>query len=345
MAPQSSGHGQPLEILESGTGHGSLTLHLARAIQAANNIRPPQLPHKSQVRFLQGRPTRPDEQEEGKQKPKQDGKYIGGGGEDEERIQQQWDAWRGQRNAIIHTVDISSKFSIHAEKIVRGFRRGIYAGSVDFYVGNVENWIAEQTNLRTSAGMTEEGKETLEPFLSYAVLDMPSAHIHIPRVVPLLRRDGVLIVFMPSITQIGDCMALIRDQRLPFISDKVVELGSGISSGRLWDVRFAVKKSRADPSSWSSAPAAKPSSSQALPDEEPSSAAEDSFVGDSSGQRASDEPPSSSSSDVGASTISDQKIEESVLVCRPKVGTRIVGGGFVGLWRRIEDRTASCQRN
>jgi hypothetical protein len=195
---------------------------------------------------------------------------------------------------------------------VRGFRRGLYAGNVDFYVGHVENWIAQQTAARqpspsTSLLSLKPKADAVAPFLSYAILDMPSAHLRIPHVAPILKRDGVLAVFMPSITQIGDCVDLIRRQALPFTLEKVVELGAGISSGRLWDVRFAVKKSRADPSSWS---------------------------------ETSDSEQTAAGSDTGEVATAPEeapKGDDSVLVCRPKVGSRIVGGGFVGIWRRIED--------
>ncbi|EAW24870.1 tRNA (adenine-N(1)-)-methyltransferase [Aspergillus fischeri NRRL 181] len=300
----------PLEILESGTGHGSLTLHLARAIQAANSV-PPRLPPKSQIQYLQGRPIRPGTDAE-KADPKSTGntaQELPDGFVEQQTEQQQWDAWRAHRRAIIHTVDVSPKFSAHAEKIVRGFRRGIYAGNVDFYVGHVENWIAEQKKARASRSLLSSSP-TVEPFLSYAILDMPSAHLRIPHVAPILKRDGILVVFMPSVTQVGDCVDLIRRQKLPFILEKVVELGSGISSGRLWDVRFAVKKSRADPSSWTEA------ADSAETEEDSSDAAVES---------------------VPAAPEEAARQEDSVLVCRPKVGTRIVGGGFVGVWRRIED--------
>ncbi|GFF41227.1 hypothetical protein IFM46972_06473 [Aspergillus udagawae] len=301
----------PLEILESGTGHGSLTLHLARAIQAANSV-PPPLPQKSQIQYLQGRPIRPGTDAE-KADPKSSSTSARESPdesvEQHTQQQQQWDTWRAHRRAIIHTVDVSPKFSAHAEKIVRGFRRGLYAGNVDFYVGHVENWIAEQKKARASRSLLSSGP-TVEPFLSYAILDMPSAHLRIPHVAPILKRDGILVVFMPSVTQVGDCVDLIRQQKLPFILEKVVELGSGISSGRLWDVRFAVKKSRADPSSWTEA-------ADSVETEEDSSDA-----GVESAPAAPEEAA---------------RQEDSVLVCRPKVGTRIVGGGFVGVWRRIED--------
>lgn len=142
---------------------------------------------------------------------------------------------------------------------------------------------------------------------------MPSANMRIPHIAQILKRDGFLVVFMPSITQIGECIDIIRRQRLPFVQEKVVELGAGISNGRQWDVRFAVKKSRADPSSWTESSLSTESDEGAI-------------------QQDQEEPLSSLNVEEGT-----PKEEDSVLVCRPKVGTRIVGGGFVGLWRRIED--------
>ncbi|OJJ82091.1 tRNA (adenine-N(1)-)-methyltransferase [Aspergillus glaucus CBS 516.65] len=318
VAPHAEGEQPaPLEILESGTGHGSLTLHLARAIQAANS-NPPPLPEKSQIQYPPDRPLRPDEDAPKTLRKEQQSD----GDAAEDPTQKQWDAWRASRGAVIHTVDVSPKFSVHAERTVRGFRRGIYAGNVDFYVGHVENWIAEQIKQRANASsastgllssLTTRDNTHPDPFLSYAILDMPSAHMRIPHVAQILKRDGFLAVFMPSITQIGECIDIIRQQRLPFVQEKVVELGAGISNGRQWDVRFAVKKSRADPSSWTG------TSSSTESDE---------------GGLQQDQEESSSSSNVEEEA---PKEEDSVLVCRPKVGTRIVGGGFVGIWRRIED--------
>ena len=236
-------------------------------------------------------------------------------------IQQRWDAWRATRGAVVHSVDVSAKFSAHAEKIVRGFRRGIYAGNVDFHVGHVEDWIAEQVQRRQAAGglLSLQKPNKVEPFLSYAILDMPSAHLRIPHVTPVLRRDGLLAVFMPSVTQIGDCLQLIRQQRLPFILERVVELGTGLSSGRLWDIRFAFKKSRADPSSWGEKTTMESSNHQEDHTDDVSQ-----HIGADDTLLTSEDTP---------------KEDKSVLVCRPKVGQRIVGGGFIGIWRRIEGRS------
>ena len=144
-------------------------------------------------------------------------------------VQEEWDAWRAQRNAVIHTVDVSPKFSALAEKNVRGFRRGIYAGNTDFYVGPVEKWIAQQMQQRKKTGLAAlAGNDTVEPFLSHVILDMPSSNLRIPHVTPALKRNGYLVVFMPSITQIGECLQLIKDQRLPLVQERVIELGNGI---------------------------------------------------------------------------------------------------------------------
>ncbi|OOF95658.1 hypothetical protein ASPCADRAFT_207055 [Aspergillus carbonarius ITEM 5010] len=299
----------PLEILESGTGHGSLTLHLARAIQGANAI-PPPLPRSSQVTYL---PTKPGEVATRKIQPPQDGTT-----ETVNPDQENWDAWRSRRKAIIHSVDVTPKTSVHAENVVRGFRRGIYTGNVDFYAGHVEDWIAEQKRQRAPTGLLSFNKSEVEPFLSYAILDMPSAHLRIPHVASILKRDGLLAVFMPSVTQIGDCVELIRRQRLPLVQDKVVELGNGISGGRTWDIRHAVKKSRENVSVASASESA----------EEGSDSVEE--------VAAEGEIPDSTVT-VPVSPEGTSKEEDSVLVCRPKVGTRIVGGGFVGIWRKIED--------
>lgn len=309
VGPPADGEQPPLEILESGTGHGSLTLHLARAIQGANS-RPPPLPDKSQVRFLEGRPIRPGTSDEEKQRSR---KTAADKDAENDPVQQQWDSWRAGRSAIVHTVDISPQYSAHAEKIVRGFRRGIYAGNVDFYVGHIGNWVTEQKKRRASTGPLSLGAAKVQPFLSCAFLDMPSAHLNIPLVAPILKTNGILAVFMPSITQIGDCVTLIRQQRLPFVMDRTVELGMGLSNGRLWDVRAAFKKSRADPSSWS----------ESSGSDEPA-AQQDATPQDSDAEAA-----------VGPETT--QKDAESVLICRPKVGQKLVGGGFVGIWRRIAD--------
>ncbi|KAG5304617.1 tRNA (adenine-N(1)-)-methyltransferase [Histoplasma capsulatum G186AR] len=289
---------EPLEILEAGTGHGSLTLHLARAINAANSC-PPTRPPCSQRKILELPETKKKPVEEKKVVEKEDREAQA----EIEGLQREWDGWRAQRNAIVHTVEISPHYSQHAENIVRGFRRGIYVGNVDFYVSSVEKWIKEQVTRRST------NERSPDPFLSHVILDMPSAHLRIPHVAPTMRDDAVLAVFMPSITQLGDCVDLISKQKLPLIQEKVVELGTGISSGRLWELRMATKRSSNDTLS-----------QEAIAEE----------MSDETSEGATDtEAEDSTSLSKREKTNGDE-----VLVCRPQVGARIAGGGFVGIWRK-----------
>ena len=300
-APPPSSHGsedETLEILEAGTGHGSLTLYLSRAINGANSC-PPPIPKASQLQVLHAQ-QQPDEGV---------AKTAANQVAEVDSLQHEWDGWRSHRRAVLHTVDVSLKYSSRAEGNVRGFRRGIYAGNVDFYVSTVENWIQEQ--IRRRSRRLPSG--TVDPFLNYALLDMPSAHLRIPLVAPILKTDGILAVFMPNITQIGDCVSVIREERLPLTLDKAVELGTGISSGRLWDLRMVTPRPNKNLTTDSV-------------EKEPEQATEDML------EDSSDNGPGEN---VTTPSMAQTK-GEPVLVCRPKVGDRIRGGGFVGIWRKMK---------
>lgn len=272
--------GPPLEILEAGTGHGALTLHLSRAIHAAN----PTLPVT---------PAYTSEHEE------EDAVYLGESVADLHGVN--LETWRKNRRAVIHTLDISSKHSKHAKKIVQGFRRGIYAANVDFHVGDVSSWIAQQ----------KASRRTEKPFLSHVFLDLPNAHNHLANVAPVLRVDGLLVVFNPSITQIVECVETIRQQRMPYLLDQVIELGAGTI--REWDVR-AVR------------PRASLKKAEELEPEQAESSGEDA-TNSGKGQEARDDELAE---DVAKN---DGKW---AMICRPKVGQLVVGGGFLALWRRME---------
>jgi tRNA (adenine57-N1/adenine58-N1)-methyltransferase len=271
--------GPPLEILEAGTGHGALTLHLSRAVHAGN---PPVPRTPSYV-------TNEEEPE--------DAVYLG-----ESMLDLQESAlssWKQNRRAIIHTLDISSKHSVHAKKIVQGFRHGMYAGNVDFHVGDVSEWIAKQ----------KASRKTEEPFLTHVFLDLPNATSHLANVAPALHVNGLLAVFNPSITQIAECVEAIREHKMPYLLDQVIELGAGTI--REWDVR-AVK------------PRAPMRNTQPEQPSEPlSDESEDSEVGQEG-------------RDNELKEALNKQQEKHVMVCRPKAGQQVVGGGFLGLWRRME---------
>jgi tRNA (adenine57-N1/adenine58-N1)-methyltransferase len=265
----------PLEILEAGTGHGALTLHLARAIHAAN----PPLPRT---------PSYVSSQEE----EPEDAVYLGESVSD--LHESALASWKQSRRAIIQTLDISRKHSDFAKKVVEGFRHGMYAGNVDFHVGDVSEWIASQ----------RASRKTEEPFLTHVFLDLPNANSHLANVAPALHTNGMLAVFNPSITQIAECVEAVREHKMPYLLDQVIELGAGTI--REWDVR-AVK------------PRATQRNTEPLSDDETTTPQIQQLARDTE-----------LSEDLA------KQGEKWAMVCRPKAGQQVVGGGFLGLWRRME---------
>ena len=304
-----------LEILEAGTGHGALTLYLARAIHAANA---PQLEGKANLGPSEGHGSTwndpditVDEDSHGSNTVNK--RAVGYGRE--ERPGNLYKHFEDQRRAVIHTVDISSKHSTRGKEIVEGFRQGMYAGDVEFHVGDVSNWIDEQILSRRS-NLKEE------PFLSQIILDMPSIEHHVRKAASVLHVNGSLMAFNPSISQIVTIVDMVKRQCLPLHLERVLELGPNMTAGREWDVRFV--KSR---------------------DETRSGIAEVAeLVIDRDKGTSGDNPEQDAV--VKATEIEERDHEETQalgkqdtgwrMVCRPKVGQRVLAGGFLGVWKKMK---------
>ena len=278
-----------IDILEAGTGHGSLTIHLARAIAAAN--RPPPL-----TALPSGRQTHPDNA----------------------TTDPDWSSWLQNRSAIIHTVESVARNSHDAEKLIRGFRQGLYWPHIDFYTSGVDTWLQDRIQALTTAS---------EPtgFLSHVLLDLPEVHSILPLAAQAMRNDGLLAVFCPSVTQIAECQKLIKQQKLPLSHENVVELGDGISSGRIWDVRVVVPRSVTRAAAASAVAQKNEEGNEGDLSDTETLVAKD----DGGDNVASDAIPQE---DPAASI--DQPVQDMKFVCRPKVGELTFGGGFVGLWRK-----------
>ncbi|KAK0946995.1 hypothetical protein LTR29_001578 [Friedmanniomyces endolithicus] len=273
--------GERLEIMEAGTGHGTLTLYLSRAIHAAN----PPLPRHAQAVKTEGGEEEADDT------------VING--------------WKSTRRAIIHSVEISPKHSAHAEGIVQGFRHGMYTHNVDFHVSSVTPFIHAQHSRRNNGD---------QAFLSHAFLDLPGTETHLAAVASALRTDGSLIVFCPSITQIMACLSTVKQDSLPLELEKVLELGvNGGTAGREWDLRAVKPRVRQQPDAGV----------------EPSVLGEGGDSGVESDVR----------EDSGVDSSPSEKTEQSAkiadyddggwkMICRPKVGELVVGGGFLGVFRK-----------
>ncbi|KAM3070614.1 hypothetical protein ACMFMF_008066 [Clarireedia jacksonii] len=295
-----------LEIFEAGTGHGALTLHLARAIHGANTAAPP-IPE-----------------------PKVDGEINNvdahdflEGSREKERVYNQW---RANRRAVIHTLDSSSTHSKHAEKTVKNFRDGIYYPHVDFHVGNINGYLSQRLS------------ETGDAFLDHGILDLPNTHNEMEIVGKCIKPSGILITFCPSITQVMSCLHTVKDKKLQFALESVLELGSGLSGGREWDVRLvrprALLKAEAE---------ARRSSVV----EEGAVIDTDSGTEGETSESGNQTEAAGNLSEISETGMTDSdsltaKRKDPVdpsgweVICRPMVGTRIIGGGFIGVWRKIE---------
>lgn len=258
-----------LEILEAGTGHGGLTIHLSRAIHAGNPPTPKPVPE-----------------------------------EDPETRDAKVAEFKERRQAILHTIDVASQYSAHARQTIAAFRHGQYLHNIDFHTGSVSDWVASALSARND-----------EPFLSHAFLDLPNADTHIDNVAKAVKVDGNLIVFNPSITQINECALKIKQEGIPLELDRVIELGvNGGSGGREWDVRPVKPRTQ----KVEAAPEAVAISGE---DAEVRSDAESR---DAEQEQAENVANPSQTPDEG----------KWAMVCRPKVGERVVGGGFLGVFKK-----------
>ncbi|KAF8422394.1 S-adenosyl-L-methionine-dependent methyltransferase [Tirmania nivea] len=247
----------PLEILEAGTGHGSLTIALAKAIHAANPPQPPSPPSPPLPLPSKAQPT-----------PTPTGSPV--------------TRTPDPRNAIIHTLDVSSLHSSHAKTVIANFRRGMYLPHINFHTGTPSTFLESQLAQRS-------GTSTPLPFLSIILLDLPSPELYLKISQQAMHSDGLLGIFCPSITQIADVVKVIKQQKLQFALERCVELPNN-GGVRSWDVKMVKVRNQQS-------------------GEE---------VGEDAGEGAVD---------VG---------DGLKMVCRPKVGGMVVGGGFFALLRRLD---------
>ena len=137
------------------------------------------------------------------------------------------------------------------------------------------------------------------PIFAHAILDLPRTHQYLDIVSQALKPDGVLITWNPSLTQIIQCVNEVRQQRLPLFLESVLEVGRGAGvGGREWDVRAVLPR-------------------------------------DIEKKRKEAEARVQESTD-GESSMEKPSDEGWEMICRPRVGVRVEGGGFIGVWKRME---------
>ena len=216
---------------------------------------------------------------------------------------------------MIHTVDVSPQYSEHAKKIVHGFRRGLYSGDVSFHVANVSDWLDQQLKDRKLEISTDKS------FLDHIIIDMPDSYQHMEKAASALRANGNLLLFNPSITQIISAVEDVRTRKLPLFLERVIELGPGLCGGKEWDVRAVKPRALLKAEQEQSLARGKRESNKAtIPGGDAVNSAE---ILESSFSRNGEQ-----------SQAAADDIQVFQMICRPKAFARLVGGGFLGLWRK-----------
>lgn len=277
--------GEVIRIFEAGTGHGSLTLHLARAIHAANAHLPSSI---------------------------SDDHDGDGGGDGGQHVNE-----NERKRALIHTLDISPKHSAHAQKTIANYKRGLYTRNIAFHVGTPSSFLTSHSPSPSNSSTPPMKKE----WITHALLDLPSSHNELPLLSSYLLPAAKLICFTPSITQILDAQRKVREENLPLYLEKVLELGMGVSGGKEWGVKFVRSRARLR-------------ASTAVASSESGTESEGEGEGEGSGDNGDDHVR------VVEEEVGAEEDDEWLVSCRPKVGKVVQGGGFVGLWSKIQDRRA-----
>lgn len=212
------------------------------------------------------------------------------------------------RRAIVHTLDRSPAYSAHAQNMIKSFRKGMYLHNIDFHVGTIEDFINKR--------FSENGRV---PFLDHAILDLPGAHNYVDIVTSALKPNGSLLIFAPQITQINTCVLHSKKIGIPVFLDAVIELGDATGvGGREWDVR----------------PIRPRAYLQAVAEKE---------LQKVTARENGDEVESEA--EVASLSESSENSEDGwEMVCRPKVGGRVQGGGFVGQWRKMVPQRPFSER-
>ncbi|KAI9893618.1 MAG: hypothetical protein M1814_006414 [Vezdaea aestivalis] len=296
--PRSSSRTSPLEILEAGTGHGSVALHISRILQSFNTappLEPPLLlpPPTSKVTYLKASIT--------SLMVKRGERHISTLSTTDQAAYREW---RAGRNAILHSVEASSLHASFAERIVHGFRSGLYSGNIDFYHADVVKWVQER--LAGNNG---------EPFLAHAVLDLPGAKEALTEVSKAIVVGGTVLVFVPNVTQLVECLGLVQEDREGLWLEETLQMdGAG---GRQWEVKMAKLRTLRSTKERNNLPI-----SEGIPEE---------YEGEDNNDGEEDELAYGSADEKA---VSGGARPEHAVVCRPSLGMRYTAGGFLGIFRK-----------
>ncbi|KAF3156385.1 hypothetical protein EYR41_001192 [Orbilia oligospora] len=201
----------PLEVLEAGTGHGSLTLHLARALYAGH------LGKENPVSILHSVE------------------------KDRKVHEAAMKLLKGFRRGIYDGPGVKF-YNDDVEAWLRARLPSPEASEVPAVESTSEESTTQETSL-TDQLATGSAKPSL---LSACVLDLPEIRPLLPLLQENMHLGAILGYWAPSITQISAVVEHVKLNRLPFLVEKVLEFGNGVggAGARVWDVRPALVRSR-----------------------------------------------------------------------------------------------------
>ncbi|GMM29933.1 hypothetical protein DAMA08_026780 [Martiniozyma asiatica (nom. inval.)] len=221
------------QYLEAGTGHGSLSLSIAKALYPANTL----------CKIFKNNPIY-------KENDLENGNNVYNRSPNFEN---------DLRGAILHSIDCNAIHSRQGRETVQGFRRGIYADSVEFHLADSPSQFLKSDiaklwakGSKLSDDLTDD-QINGDSWLDGAFLDMPNYHLHIAEISKNLKVDGIIVAFCPNITQILDGVKVIdelNDQVLSnsgkyiLVHEKSIQLLPGIGGGlQEWDTRRTLIRS------------------------------------------------------------------------------------------------------
>ena len=204
-------------------------MHLARAIYGANSAPPAIPPYCKQISLRNNdmadiaAPLEEMNEEKAGHVSSSSSESFG----DDSGKQQIFDEWRKRRRAIIHTLDRSPQYSMHAQKTIMNFRRGLYYPHIDFHTGTIERYLNRRLG------------ESRDPIFDHAILDLAGPSDYLELVAQALKTNGNLIIFTPGVPQLLECLELVKQRKILLWLEKTVEVGAGIAhGGRDWDIRY-----------------------------------------------------------------------------------------------------------
>ncbi|KAF3921949.1 hypothetical protein ABW20_dc0102709 [Dactylellina cionopaga] len=222
VSPEIENSNGPLEVLEAGTGHGSLTLHLARALHAGYAGR--------KGERYSGYPTA----------------YLHSVDKSKASIRAAENLIKGFRRGMYSGKSLKFyrsdlEFWLRLQLNLRK------NGSSPHGIPDRMDWSSMIRNSSSESELLGETEFTEDvPFLSACVLDMPDIRPVLPLLQRALHRGAIVGYWAPSVTQIADVIRYLKMHKSPFYVEKVLEFVSGNSGAgaKAWDVRMAKVKSR-----------------------------------------------------------------------------------------------------